>query len=89
MRLLVEAPAFDACLDAFEGYTFHDAEQLAGVPVTIAWGDRDFLLLHRQAARARDVLPHATHVQLVRCGHCPFSDDPEVVAQVLLAGSRA
>lgn len=88
LRLLVEAPAFDACLAAFDGYTFHDAEQLAGVPVTIAWGDLDLLLLHRQAQRARHVLPRATHVTLTRCGHCPFSDDPERVADVLLAGSR-
>lgn len=87
LRLLVEAPAFDACLEAFDGYTFYDAHQLDGVPVTIAWGDLDLLLLHRQAARARHVLPRATHVTLERCGHCPFSDDPQRVAEVLLAGS--
>lgn len=88
LRLLVEAPSFDACLSAFDGYTFHDAEELAAVPVTIASGDLDLLLLHRQARRARRVLPRATHVTLPRCGHCPFSDDPEVVTDVLLAGSR-
>lgn len=88
MRLLVEAPAFEACLEAFDGYTFHDAEELTGVPVTIAWGNLDLLLLHRQAARARKVLPRATHVTLPGCGHCPFSDDPDLVADVLLAGSR-
>lgn len=89
LQLLLRAPAFDACLSAFDGYTFHDAEQLEPIPITIAWGDRDFLLLHRQADRARRVLPLAKHVTLTGCGHAPFSDDPELVADVLLTGSRA
>lgn len=83
------APAFDAALDAFDRYTFHDAEELRGVALTVAWGDRDYLLLSRQAARARRVLPWARHVTLHGCGHVPFADDPEVVAQVILAGAGA
>ncbi len=88
LGLLVSAPAFDACCAAFDGYTFHDAHELDGVPVTVAWGDRDLLLLHRQAARARHVLPRADHVTLPGCGHAPFSDDPDLLARVLLEGSR-
>jgi len=87
LELLVAAPAFDACCAAFAGYTFHDAQELDGVPVTIAWGDRDRLLLYRQAARARHVMPAATHVTLPGCGHVPFSDDADLLARVLLEGS--
>jgi pimeloyl-ACP methyl ester carboxylesterase len=57
------------------------------VPVTIAWGTRDRLLLPRQAARARVRRPEARHVSLPGCGHVPFSDDPPLLARVILEGS--
>jgi pimeloyl-ACP methyl ester carboxylesterase len=84
---LVQAPAFDATLSKTCRYRFGDAHELR-VPITIAWGTRDRLLLPRQARRARRRLPAARHVWLYRCGHVPMSDDPEQVAAVLLAGSR-
>lgn len=89
MTLLLDAPAFDACAAAFGRYVFHDADELRGVPVTIAWGDRDLLLLTRQRERARKVMPWASHVALPRCGHAPFSDDPALLARVLADGARA
>ena len=59
-------------------------------PTTIAWGDRDRLLLFaRQSARARRLLPEARHVVLPRCGHVPTWDDPERIAGVLLEASAA
>lgn len=88
LDLLTKAPAFDACCDAFAGYTFHDADELRGVPVTIAWGDHDYLLLTRQRDRARNVLPWARHIALPGCGHAPFSDDPALLADVMRAGAR-
>jgi pimeloyl-ACP methyl ester carboxylesterase len=54
------------------------------VPVTIAWGTRDRLFRPRQAGRARDRLPAARHVLLPGCGHVPMSDDPDLVASVIL-----
>ena len=57
--------------------------------MTVAWGTRDALLIPRQAARAQRLLPWATHVTLRGCGHVPCHDDPETVAAVMLAGSRA
>lgn len=87
MDLLMKAPAFDACCTAFADYTFHDADQLRGVPLTVAWGDYDLLLLTRQRERARRVLPFATHVPLPGCGHAPFSDDPGLLASVLRVGA--
>jgi pimeloyl-ACP methyl ester carboxylesterase len=89
LDLLASAPAFDACGAAFADYTVHDGEQLRGVPVTIAWGDRDYLLLTRQRERARRALPWARHIALPACGHAPFSDDPTLLADVLRAGARA
>ena len=59
------------------------------VPVTIAWGTRDALLLPYQAKVAREVLANARHVALRGCGHVPMTDDPERVATLLLEGSDA
>jgi pimeloyl-ACP methyl ester carboxylesterase len=89
MALLATAPAFDPCCAAFADYTFRDAEELRGIPVTIAWGDHDRLLLTRQRDRARKVMPWARHIALPGCGHAPFSDDPALLASVIAAGARA
>lgn len=53
------------------------------VPTTIAWGDRDRLLLPREAWRARRQLPDVRHVWLRGCGHVPMLDEPELVADVV------
>ncbi|MBA2349367.1 MAG: alpha/beta fold hydrolase [Solirubrobacterales bacterium] len=86
---LMGAASWEEALEQFRGHTFHDAQELRGVPVTIAWGDHDYLLLPRQRDRARRVLPWARHVELPGCGHVPFADDPELLATVLLAGARS
>ncbi|GAB4003187.1 alpha/beta fold hydrolase [Nocardioides ultimimeridianus] len=59
----------------------------AGIPVTIAWGARDLILLPYQARLAQRRMPNATHVRLRGCGHVPMADDPAHVARVLLDGS--
>jgi pimeloyl-ACP methyl ester carboxylesterase len=89
LAAFVDAPWVEPAIQAFDRYRFHDGEELRGVPVTIAWGTRDALLIPRQAARARRMLPWARHVALHCCGHLPFHDDPEAVAAVLLAGSQS
>jgi pimeloyl-ACP methyl ester carboxylesterase len=60
----------------------------ADVPVTVAWGSRDRLLSPRQAVLAKARLPHATFIRLRGCGHVPMTDDPALVASVLLRGSN-
>ncbi len=57
------------------------------VPVTIGWGTRDRLLAPGQAQVALDRLPQARHLPLPGCGHVPMTDDPDLVARVLLEGS--
>jgi pimeloyl-ACP methyl ester carboxylesterase len=84
----VDAPAFDAVLEASGRYRFGAGDELRGIPVTVAWGTRNALLIPRQATRARRLLPWAQHVALRGCGHVPCRDDPEAVASALLAGSR-
>ena len=62
---------------------------LPAVPVTIAWGDRDRILVPRQAERARLLLPDARHVLLAGCGHVPMGDDADLVATTILETTRA
>ena len=57
------------------------------VPVTIAWGTKDRMLPPSQARLAMRRVPHARFVPLPGCGHVPMSDDPGLVAKVLLDGS--
>jgi pimeloyl-ACP methyl ester carboxylesterase len=83
----VASPGFDATLPHVIGFDRDDGD-VDGVPVTVAWGSRDMLLIPRQAGRARRRMPRARHVWLRGCGHVPTWDDPEQVAGVLLAGSR-
>jgi pimeloyl-ACP methyl ester carboxylesterase len=54
------------------------------VPVTVAWGTRDRILLSRQAQRARLRLPAARHVALPGAGHVPMFDEPELVAELIM-----
>lgn len=60
-----------------------------GVPVLIAWGTRDRLLLPGQARVAKARLPECRLVRLPGCGHVPMTDDPALVADVLMQGSRS
>jgi pimeloyl-ACP methyl ester carboxylesterase len=77
---LALAPSWDAAIDPVADYRFSG---VPACPVTIAWGDRDFLLPYWQAGRARRLLPQATHVRLRGCGHLPTWDDPEQVAEAI------
>ncbi len=82
--------SFVATLDSFRRHRFARGDELRGIPVTVAWGTRDLLLVHgRQAPRARRELPWARHVDLPGCGHLPFWDDPELCAAVLAAGAAS
>lgn len=57
-------------------------------PATIAWGERDRLLVYsRQAPRARRMLPGVRHTTLAGCGHVPMTDDPAQVAGAILAAT--
>jgi pimeloyl-ACP methyl ester carboxylesterase len=81
------APAFADALGAFDQYDFGQGDELRGIPVTIAWGRYDRLLIFAlQAPRASARLPWARHVTL-RAGHVPFFDDPAGVVETIRAAA--
>lgn len=88
LRALARSPAFDATLTVLTAGHFTGGADVS-VPVTIAWGDRDRLLIPRQAGRAVRAIPGARLAILEGCGHVPMSDDPERVVQVLLEASTS
>ncbi|MFF8195412.1 alpha/beta fold hydrolase [Streptomyces bobili] len=83
---LAGATGFDQTLRS--GGSVRFTEDIPGIPVTVAWGSRDMLLVRRQGVRAKRIIPRARLVRLPGCGHCPMNDDPALVARVLLDGSR-
>ena len=84
--------AFVAAREALElilaDMTRFTARVPAGVPVTIGWGTSDRLLPFRQSRAAKARVPQARLVRLPGCGHVPMTDDPALVADVLLRGSE-
>lgn len=85
---VISSPSYDDVRAAFTGY-LAPATAADRVPVTIVWGGRDRLLLPRQLERARRRLPRARHVLLPTAGHLMMYDEPEQVAAVIAAATRA
>lgn len=84
---LREATGFEETLAAGRSVRF--TSDVPGLPVTIAWGSRDRLLLPRQGVRAKRTVPDARLVRLRGCGHVPMNDDPALVCRVVLDTVRA
>jgi len=86
IQAMIHSVGFRPTLAAGDRIIF--AGEVRDVPVTIAWGSRD-LLFRRPRAQAVAQLPaHTVVAQLPGCGHVPMNDDPALVADVLLQGSR-
>jgi len=66
----------------FDGAVPHD------VPITVAWGRKDRVLLPYHAGQARRRLLGARHVWLPACGHVPMADDPDLIVDTILATTR-
>jgi pimeloyl-ACP methyl ester carboxylesterase len=82
-RALRDAPAFErVAAYARTGFTF--TGDVTGIPVTIAWGTHDRVLLPRQAARAHLQLPQARTIPLLDCGHVPMNDAPTLITTTIL-----
>jgi pimeloyl-ACP methyl ester carboxylesterase len=83
---MATAPGFRETLHALEKRQFEDGAAIT-VPVTVAFGSRDRVLLPK-VARRRDQLPDQTRwVTLSGCGHVPMFDDPQAVVDLLLAST--
>jgi len=80
------APGFETTLGATRRLHFVGGERIE-VPVTVAWGDRDRLLLRSQSRRSEHLPPAARTITLAGCGHIPMWDNPEQVARTILDGS--
>lgn len=81
VRGYAEAPGFDAANDAMRSDRFRALERIR-VPLTLGWPELD-----RLVARPAHLPARARSVVLRGCGHMPMWDDPEQVADLLLAGS--
>ena len=91
-----EATATGVALRDATGYAstleaLHEGHFTGGVdvqqPVTVAWGDKDKLLLPRQAERARRAIPQARHLRIPDAGHVPMVDAPETTARAILTSA--
>jgi pimeloyl-ACP methyl ester carboxylesterase len=83
LRALADCTWYDETAAAIVQQRFEPGEAL-DVPVTIAWGVKDRLLLPRQAPRAAQAVPGARLVMLPDCGHIATYDDPGLVSSVIL-----
>jgi pimeloyl-ACP methyl ester carboxylesterase len=88
LRSLGTSPGFDAVLRAtiarhVEGFTALD------VPVTVAFGSRDVLLLPRRSRRLDQLPPHTRVDGLPGCGHVPIADDPDAVAALVVRATTS
>ena len=75
---------------AFEGTFEHTRAPFSGrritVPVTVAFGDRDWILT--KGSRRRDALPaHTRWIAKAGWGHVPMWADPGGVSQLILEGT--
>jgi pimeloyl-ACP methyl ester carboxylesterase len=85
MQAMINSVGFSPSLAAGDKIIF--SGQVPNVPVTIAWGTRDFIFRRPQATAVTRLIPHARLLRLPGCGHVPMNDNPELVAHVLLTGS--
>jgi pimeloyl-ACP methyl ester carboxylesterase len=83
--MLTAADAVPAVFGTFQEFT---ATVPDDVPVTIAWGAKDRILPPANARVARQRLPRARFISLPGCGHVPMTDNPDLIATVLLEGSE-
>jgi pimeloyl-ACP methyl ester carboxylesterase len=85
---MATASGFRPTLRAMERIRFRGGNTI-DVPVTVAFGTRDRVLLPL-FARHRDELPeHTRFIKLPGCGHIAMFDDPELVVALLTETSRA
>lgn len=81
------APGFRETLRAAMKRSFRDGDAIR-VPVLVAFGTRDRVLLPGVARRRGELPAHTRWVELPGCGHIAMFDDPRTVAATLLVGSR-
>jgi pimeloyl-ACP methyl ester carboxylesterase len=82
IRAMANCVGFEATLTATI-YRRYAPRAPLNLPVTVAFGSRDRILLRRQWRRT-DMLPsHSDLVQLPHCGHIPMADDPAAITRLI------
>jgi pimeloyl-ACP methyl ester carboxylesterase len=86
VRAFAESPGYDQGYAGVKRDHFTNGHEVRA-PVTIAYGERDRLML-RWLAQRRELAPPGARLLVLRgCGHVPLWDDPEEVTRVVLEGS--
>jgi pimeloyl-ACP methyl ester carboxylesterase len=83
VHALGASPGFDATLTATT-HRHYQATRSTEVPVTVAFGSRDRLLLRRQSRHLEQLPAEPTIASLPGCGHVPMADDPCLVARLIV-----
>lgn len=82
------APGFAATMRATANIRYLATSAILA-PVTVAFGSKDLVLLHRQSQHIDQLPPHTTTAELPGCGHVPMTDDPVAVATLIRAAAAA
>jgi pimeloyl-ACP methyl ester carboxylesterase len=82
IRTMAACPGFDSVLSA-TAKRHYVAEPPVEVPVTIAFGSRDLVLLSNNARYLGELPPGTSVRPLPGCGHIPMTDDPNAVAALI------
>jgi pimeloyl-ACP methyl ester carboxylesterase len=84
IRTLGFCSGFDATLAATT-HRHYQAGSALDVPVTVAFGSRDLVLLRGRSRHLGQLPPHTQLRELPGCGHLPMSDDPGAVIAAITA----
>lgn len=85
VRTFVRTPGFEATFRATTRESFTNGQQIQA-PVTVAWGERDRVLLPSLARFHEELPPQTRWLTLLGCGHVPTYDDPSLVVRTILSG---
>jgi pimeloyl-ACP methyl ester carboxylesterase len=86
VRNLARSPGFDAALEATRRIHFTAARPIEA-PVTVAFGERDRLLLPRQSRNLAELPPDARVGRLPGVGHVPAAVDAQAVVALIAAST--
>jgi pimeloyl-ACP methyl ester carboxylesterase len=85
IRMMAASPSFDATLAwVLREHPMPPDLPTIACPFTVAWGTLDMILPPRQGPRWARIVPGARLIPLRGLGHVPMSDDPALVAKVIL-----
>jgi pimeloyl-ACP methyl ester carboxylesterase len=84
---MATAPGFRETLRGAERRSFRDGTDIS-VPVIVAFGSRDRVLLPLVARRRSQLPPQTRWLKLPGCGHIPMFENPRMVTALLLEATQ-